>query len=112
MREWIAGVAIALLSAAPVSSARADGKELFEANCAKCHGQTGLADTKTGKAAKAKKFQGDEKLMAADMADFVRKTVRDPEKKKHHEVAKKVSDEDLAAIAVFVKVLATGPTAP
>jgi len=108
VRKWIAAIGIALLSAAPVSSARAaDGKQLYEANCAKCHGQTGLADTKTGKAAKAKKLQGDEKLMGADVADVVLKTVRDPEKKKHREVSKKVSDEDLAAIAVYVKALAT-----
>ena len=100
---------IALLLAAPASSARADGKELYEKNCAKCHGQTGMADTKTGKAAKAKKFKGDEKLLVDDVADVVVKSVRDPEKKKHREVGKKVTDADLATIAVYVKALATAP---
>jgi mono/diheme cytochrome c family protein len=109
VRNWIATFGIALLLAAPASSARADGKELYDKNCAKCHGETGLADTKTGKAAKAKKFQGDEKLLGDDVVDVVRTSVRDPEKKKHREVAKKVSDEDLAVIAVFVKTLATAP---
>lgn len=109
MQKWIAAIGIALLTAAPLSSARADGKELYLKSCAKCHGDTGLADTKTGKAAKAKKFQGDEKLQGDDIADVVLKSVRDPEKKKHREVAKKVTDEDLATIAVFVKTLVTAP---
>lgn len=107
MRIRIA-IGTALLSAALASPAlAADGQALFEANCAKCHGKTGLADTPVGKASKAKKFQGDQNLMGDDVAAFVTKSVRDPAKKKHVEVSKKVSDEDLATIAVFVKTLAT-----
>jgi hypothetical protein len=68
-----------------------------------------MADTKTGKAAKAKQFKGDEKLTGDDVADVVLKTVRDPEKKKHREVSKKVTDADLAALAVYVKALAAAP---
>jgi len=111
VRSWIVAIGIAVLAAwVPASSARAaDGKALYDAQCAKCHGETGMADTKTGKAAKAKQFKGDEKLEGDDVAEVVTKTVRDPEKKKHREVAKKVSDEDLAAIAVYVKALATAP---
>jgi mono/diheme cytochrome c family protein len=109
VRNWIAAIGIASLLAAPASSARADGKESYEAKCAKCHGQTGLADTKTGKAAKAKSFKGDEKVMGDDVVKVVTETVRDPAKKKHREVAKKVTDEELATIAVYVKALATAP---
>jgi len=110
MRRWIIGIGIALLSTVAASAAHAaDGKALYDANCAKCHGQTGLADTTTGKAAKAKAFKGDQKLMGDDVADVVVKSVRDPAKTKHKEVGKKVSDEDLAAIAVYVKALATAP---
>ena len=114
MRKWIATIGLVLLTAAPLSAARADGKELFEKNCSKCHGMTGLGDTKAGKAAKAKKFQGDEKVMGDDakVADTVLKTVRDPEKKKHREVSKKVSDADLQTIAIYIKALATAPPAP
>lgn len=113
MRVRVAAIGIALLLAVPAASpARADGKALYEAQCAKCHGMTGMADTKTGKAAKAKKFQGDERVMGDDVVSVVQKSVRDPEKKKHRQVAKKVTDEDLAAIAVYVKALATGTPAP
>ena len=107
MRRWIAAIGIALWSAAAASPARADGQALFEANCAKCHGKTGLSDTPSGKATKAPHMKGDEKLQGDDVASVVLKTVRDPSKKKHVEVSKKVSDDDLAAIAVFVKALAT-----
>ena len=107
MRKWMVGIGAALLLALPVSSARAaDGEALFKANCAKCHGQTGLADTTTGKAAKAPKLKGDEHLQGPDAEAIVTKSVRDPAKAKHVQVSKKVSDADLAAIATFVKGLA------
>ena len=110
MRKWIATMVIALLAAGSAGSAHAaDGKALYEAQCAKCHGQTGLADTPTGKAAKAPPFKGDAKLQGDDVVDVVTKSVRDPAKKKHLQVAKKVTDEDLAAIAAYVKTLATAP---
>jgi cytochrome c oxidase cbb3-type subunit 3 len=104
---WILGIAATLLLALPASSARAaDGQALFEANCAKCHGKTGMADTTTGKAAKAPKLKGDAHLQGADAEALVMKSVRDPAKKKHVQVSTKVSDADLAAIATYVKALA------
>ena len=47
------------------------------------------------------------KLTAADGEALVIKDVR--EKKKHKNVTKKVTDEELAAIAAYVKVLAATP---
>ena len=106
MRKAIVWVGAALLCGTLASGRAfaADGEALFKANCAKCHGETGLSDTTAGKAAKSPKLRGDEKLRGDDVVQVVTKTVR--EKKKHQTVSKKVSDEDLAAIAQFVKTLA------
>lgn len=106
IRIIVYGTALMLLLAFGGPARAADGKDLYFANCAKCHGDTGLADTKAGKAAKAKKFQGDEKLLGDDYVEVVRSSVR--EKKKHNVVSKKVSDADLAVIAEFVRQLAKG----
>jgi mono/diheme cytochrome c family protein len=105
-----ARLSIALLLSGTLASGTAlaaDGEALYKANCAKCHGDTGMADTTAGKAAKSPKLRGEEKLRGEDVAEVVTKSVRDPKKKKHNTVSKKVTDEDLAAIATFVKVLAT-----
>ena len=112
MRTWIAlGASVLLLTTLTSgSAAAADGKELFLKQCAGCHGETGNADTKKGKAAKAKSYHEPElaaKLTAADGEALVIKDVR--EKKKHKNVTKKVTDEELAAIAAYVKVLAATP---
>ncbi len=112
MRKWIALGASVLLLATLASgrAAAADGKELFNKVCAGCHGETGNADTKKGKAAKAKSFHEAElaaKLTAADGEASVTKNVRT--NKKHKNVTSKVTDEELAAIASYVKVLAAKP---
>jgi mono/diheme cytochrome c family protein len=112
VRKWIALGASGLLLAtlASGSAAAADGKELFVKDCAGCHGETGNADTKKGKAAKAKSYHEAElkaKLTAADGEAVVTKNVRTS--KKHKNVTNKVTDEELAAIAAYVKVLAATP---
>jgi cytochrome c553 len=112
VRKWIAlGSSVLLLTTLTSGRAfAADGKELFNKVCAGCHGETGNADTKKGKAAKAKSYHEAElnsKLTAADAEAFVTKNVRTS--KKHKNVTKKVTDEELAAIAAYVKVLAAKP---
>ena len=102
---WVAIQAIALgaLIGATADGARGaepDGKALYAAECAKCHGATGNADTAVGKAMKAASLH-DPKLAGADGAATIVGHVRsDP---KHATISKKLSDADLKAIAAFVQ---------
>ena len=86
----------------PVALA-ADGAAVYKANCAKCHGETGMADTPAGKALKAPAFPGDAKVSGMAVPDLV---TRIKENKKHEGFVKKMSDDDVTAAAGFVKDLA------
>jgi mono/diheme cytochrome c family protein len=96
-----------VVGAAPARAA--DGKAVYESICTNCHGPEGHADTKKGKALKAKSYLDVEELRGTpeEVAAFVKKAVR--EDKKHKQISPKVTDDDLAAVAVYVRVLANAP---
>ncbi|MBI3784094.1 MAG: c-type cytochrome [Deltaproteobacteria bacterium] len=81
----------------------ADGAALYKAQCSKCHGDDGKADSPTAKAMKAPALAGNAKLAGMSAADIA-KSVK--ENKKHASVTAKMSDDDLAAVAGHVKTLA------
>ncbi|TFG93186.1 MAG: c-type cytochrome [Myxococcales bacterium] len=108
LASLLAIAGLAYLSAA-AADAPADGTKLYETSCAKCHGADGHGDTTMGKAMKAKSLV-DPKWAAADSADALVSAFR--ANPKHKSVASKVSDDDLRAIAVHVRELAGGSTAP
>jgi mono/diheme cytochrome c family protein len=97
----VTAAAVALMVGSGV--AFADGAAVYKGQCAKCHGETGKADTAAGKAMKVPALAGDAKVAGMSDADLVAKI---KENKKH--AALKVTDADLAAVATYVKQLASG----
>jgi mono/diheme cytochrome c family protein len=95
----LAGLAVSLAYAAGP-----DGAALYDAQCAKCHGATGAADTAVGKALKATAFN-EPKWAKVEAAEIVRTF---HENSKHKAVASVVSDADLEAITQHLHVLAEG----
>jgi mono/diheme cytochrome c family protein len=104
MRYAIFLMAALLLSVGNVSLA-ADGGALFKQNCAPCHGATGQADTPAAKALKVPVLAGDAKVAAMSDAGVVAAIKANP---KHSAVLKKLTDDDVAAVATYVKGLAAG----
>ena len=95
------GVAALLLLASSVASA-ADGAAIYGAQCAKCHGDTGKADTTIGKAMKVPPLAGDakiQKLSASDVVALIKGNA------KHPPTVKSLSDDDVNAVAAYVKQL-------
>ena len=87
------------------SPARADDPAaVFKANCAKCHGETGLADTESGKRLKAAVLAGDKKVAGMTVEEIVSAA---KENKKHKSFITKLSDEQISAAATYAKELAT-----
>jgi mono/diheme cytochrome c family protein len=81
----------------------ADGAAIFKAQCAKCHGDTGQSDTTIGKAMKVPPLAGDanvQKMSEADVAARIKGNA------KHPPTIKSLSDDDINAVAAYVKELA------
>jgi len=72
------------------SALAADGSELFAKDCAGCHGADAKADTPAAKAMKTPALVGHD---ATGTVEHVRQSP------KHAALSKKLSDEDLQAIA-------------
>jgi len=96
----IAATAIAVaLTHRPVLAA--DGADVWKTQCAKCHGETGAADTPVGKAMKVPVLAGNDKFAGMTTAEIV---AAFKAHKKH--AALKVSDADLEVTAGHVKQIA------
>ncbi|MCG8433632.1 MAG: c-type cytochrome [Gammaproteobacteria bacterium] len=93
-------LAAAALFAAP-TLALAEAATLYKTECAKCHGDDGRSDTPAGKAMKAPDLT---RAAFKDMDDgaLAKAILENP---KHTALAGKISAEDAAALAAFVKSL-------
>lgn len=101
----VLSLSVVVLATGRPAGAQLDGQALYEEYCARCHGSDGLADTKQGKKVKASKLV-DAKFAAEGATQEIVAGVR--ENKKHRIVSKKVTDEELQAIAEFVRSLNAG----
>jgi mono/diheme cytochrome c family protein len=94
---------IALLLIGGSVAFAADGAAVYKAQCAKCHGDTGKADTSIGKAMKVPALAGDaniQKMSDGDVAARIKGNA------KHPPPVKSMSDDDINAVAAYVKQLA------
>ena len=84
-----------------------DGATIFETRCARCHGDTGKADTSEARALKARPLVNDAELARMTPAEIVSAVKSDL---KHQGIVdlNDLTDAELQAAAAFVSELAKG----
>lgn len=98
---------MALAVTIPTTASRAaDAKDLYEKDCAKCHGSDGKGETKMGKKLGAKDYT-DPKVQAAltDVAAFkaTKEGLKDKEGKVLMKPAEGLSDDDIKAVVAYMR---------
>src|SRR5512140_1129245 len=96
----------ALMIAGAVSARAADAKEIYEKDCAKCHGQDGKGETKMGKKMGAKDYT-DAKVQEEMKDDAAFKAIKEGLKDKEGKVlmkpAEDTSDADIKALVAHMR---------
>jgi len=109
MKKTVATSLIVSISVfAATSLFAADGKALYEKECAKCHGPDGKGDTKMGKKMGAKDYSVAktwEGLTDAAAVKSVKEGFKDKEGKVIMKPAEGVTDADAKAIVDYMKTL-------
>jgi mono/diheme cytochrome c family protein len=104
----IVTIAISLLLAVPISVRAADAKANWDNNCAQCHGKSGTADTKMGKALNAKDLT-DPKVQAAFSDAKATQSITDGVKEGGKTTMKafggKLTPEEIKALVAYVRTL-------
>ena len=95
-----------LLALMCVGTQAADTKELWDKNCASCHGKDGRGDTKMGKKVDVKDYT-DPKFQAEYKEDKGIKSIKEGLTEKGKErmkpYAEKLSEEEIKALAAYIR---------
>ena len=95
-----------LLALAGGTTRAADTRELWDKNCASCHGKDGRGDTKMGKKAEVKDYT-DPKFQAEYKEDKGIKTIKEGlmenGKERMKPYADKFTDDEIKALAAYVR---------
>src|SRR5512140_3240052 len=100
-KTMITGAILSIAMFAANASIAADGKALYEKDCAKCHGADGKGETKMGKKMQAKDYSSPkawEGLTDAKAIKAVKEGFKDKEGKVIMKPAEGVTDEDAKAV--------------
>lgn len=96
----------AALSLVALNLPAADAKELFEKNCASCHGKDGKGQTKMGQKAGVKDYT-DAKVQEAMKDDVAFKSVKAGLKDKDKELmkpfAEKLTDDEIKSLIAYMR---------
>jgi len=99
-------LAVAILAVATLSAQAADGKALYEKDCAKCHGPDGKGETKMGKKLGAKDYTDakvQEELKDAAAVKAIKEGFKDKDGKQVMKPADGASDEDAKAMVAYMR---------
>jgi mono/diheme cytochrome c family protein len=108
MKLLITLIIALLVVALPNRLRAADGKALWDANCAQCHGKEGNADTKMGKTLGAKDLtsaQVQGSFTDAQAATAIKEGVKENGKTKMKAFGDKLSADDVKALVAYVRTL-------
>jgi cytochrome c553 len=99
-------LSLAFLVAGAVSLRAADAKELWEKNCAKCHGEDGKGKTKMGEKLGVKDYTDakvQEKLKDEEMAKVIKEGYTKEDKKIMKGFGETLSDDDIKALVKHIR---------
>jgi len=99
---------IAVVAISALSARAADGKALYEASCAKCHGADGKGQTTMGKKNGAKDYSSaavQAALTDAAAIKAIKEGVKDKDGNSVMKATDGVSDDDAKALVAYMRTL-------